>query len=88
MKNVVSAVVVAVSLLAGAAHAESVAGNVRKPVLKGVVTVEAIPTVVVEAKRWSRADEAAFQKARADAAAKSSTVLADKVSRGPEYAMH
>ena len=87
MKNVVSAVVVAVSLFAGAVHAES-AGNIRKPVLKGVVTVEAIPTVVVEAKRWNRADEAAFQKARAEAAAKSSTVLADKVARGPEYAMH
>jgi hypothetical protein len=87
MKYLVSAVVLA-GLLASAAQADNAVVNARKPVLKGVVTVEEIPTVVVEAKRWSSADEAVFQKARADAAAKTSNTLADKISRGPEYAMH
>jgi hypothetical protein len=87
MKNLVS-VVVLVSALVSAAQAESVVAGKQVPMRKGVVTVEDIPTVVVEAKRWNSVDEAAFQKARANVSAKSSKQLADKTSRGAEYAMH
>ena len=87
MKNLVS-VVVLVSALVGAAQAESVVAGKQAPLRKGVVTVEDIPTVVVEAKRWNSADEAAFQKARANVSAKASNQLVDKTSRGAEYAMH
>jgi hypothetical protein len=84
-----AAAVVLVSAIAGAAHADEANASVKKavPVRQGVVTVEFLQTVVVEAKRWSSADEAAFQKARANTAAANSP-LADKISRGPEYAMH
>jgi hypothetical protein len=84
MKNLVS-VVALLSVLAGAAQATEVGKQAVLP--KGVVTVEMIPTVVVEAKRWSAADEAALQKTQANAAAQSGEQLS-KSSRGPEYAMH
>ncbi len=86
MKNLVAVVVLA-SALVGGAQAGEASSNAKKAASahQGVVTVEFVQTVVVEGKRWNSADEAAFQKARATAV---TNPLADKISRGPEYAMH
>ena len=86
MKYLASAVVL-LSVFASAAHAESGAHK-QANLPRGVVTVEEIPTVVVEAKRWNNADEAAFKKAQASNSTKPANRLVQTIRRGLEYAMH
>lgn len=83
MKYVAAAVVLA-SALAGVAQADTA---VKQALPKGVVTIEDVHTVVVVAKRWNAADEAALQKARANAAAQTGDKFAAKLTQGVKYAM-
>jgi len=60
MKNAVIAVLLGV--LSGTALAGNVLDEANAP--KGYVTIQEIPVIVVEAKRWTAADETAFQSAQ------------------------
>lgn len=59
---------VTVSVLLGVLSGTAFAADISKteaPVPQGYVTVQELPLVVVEAKRWSAADEQAMQQAQA-----------------------
>jgi len=60
MKNAVIAVLL--GALSGTALASNVADEANAP--KGYVTIQEIPVIMVEAKRWTAADEAAYQNAQ------------------------
>jgi hypothetical protein len=89
MKYIASAVVL-LGVLAGAAHADNAAAvHKRAPLPQGIVTVVEIPTVLVEANRWSAADETAYRKAQAKQPSFwGSLKLAFKTDRDGRYAMH
>lgn len=53
---------VLLGVLSGTAFAADVS-NTEAPAPQGYVTVQELPLVVVEAKRWSAADEQAMQQA-------------------------
>ena len=59
MKTAVITVLLSLGALSGTAFAGEAAKIVAEP--KGYVTIQEVPVVVVEAKRWSRADEEAMQ---------------------------
>jgi len=84
MKHIASVLAV-VSALAGAAHADNAAKETALP--QGMISVEEVQTVVVEAKRWSLADEEAFKKAEASSRHPLIAQLAGKISQGFKYAM-
>ena len=60
MKNAVIAVLI--GALSGIALAGNITNDADAP--KGYVTIQEVPVVVVEAKRWSPADEAAYNSAK------------------------
>lgn len=85
MKHIAS-VLVLVSALVGAAHADNAARK-EAALPQGMITVEEVQDVVVEAKSWTRADEDAFQKEQARAHHPLIAQLAGKISQGLKYAM-
>lgn len=92
MKNIASAVIL-LGALAGTAYAGTPAAQ-KGTLPEGIVTVQEIPTVLVEAKRWTQADEVAYQKAHAQkvSAAKpgfwSFFKFAYRTDRDARYAVH
>lgn len=55
---------VLLGVLSGTAFASEI-GKTEAPAPQGYVTVQELPMVLVEAKRWSAADEQALQQAQA-----------------------
>lgn len=68
MKIAVITVLLGLGALSGTAFAGETVTKAAEP--KGYVTIQEVPVVVVEAKRWTRADEEAMQHAVAANTAK------------------
>ena len=68
MKTAVIAVLLSLGALSGTALAGEAAKTNAVP--RGYVTIQEVPMVLVEAKRWTRADEEAMQHTVAAAPAK------------------
>lgn len=54
-----------IPVLLGVLSGTALATEVKAPAPKGYVTIQELPLVLVEAKRWSAADEQAFRQAQA-----------------------